>query len=157
MPRHTPAVMDLDTMGPGMDNDANRGRTKGYYGGKAAAHEKHAKMRGGRHSAPHPKDKAAGHSVMRHEGHQGPQASSLPGQLHVIHDVQKPGGRGVVGVPGIISSTTLGPEVRQRLMAGIIEHPMMGERAEGPVHKVAGHDSTAYNTGMSHIAGSRFK
>jgi hypothetical protein len=151
--------MDLDTMGPGMDNDAHRGKKapKGYSGsGVHAVHEKHEKARSGRHAAPHPKDKSYGRSVMRHDGHEGPQATSLPGQMHIISDIQKPG-RGIVGVPGIISSTTLGPEVRQRLVAGIIEFPMAGVHETGPVHKIAGHDSTAYNEGMVHIAGSRFK
>lgn len=80
----------------------------------------------------------------------------MPGSMGIIHDVMRPG-KGAVGVPGIISSTTLGPEVRHRLVSGIIESPMMVASADGPVHRVAGHDSTAYNEGMVHIAGSRFK
>ena len=56
----------------------------------------------------------------------------------------------------IISSTTLGPEVRHRLVSGIIESPMERSTDQGPVSKVAGHDATAYNAGMVHIAGSRF-
>lgn len=87
----------------------------------------------------------------------GPQATSAPGGLHVIHDVMKPG-RGIQGIPGIISSTTLGNEVRQRLMTGIIESPSESHHvAVGPVQRIQGVDSTAYNTGMAHIAGSPFK
>ena len=87
----------------------------------------------------------------------GQQATSLPGQVQVIHDVMKPG-RGIHGVPGIISSTSLGPEQRHRLVEGIIVTAMGGKAAaEGPVTKIAGRDSTAYNTGMVHLAGSQFK
>ena len=91
---------------------------------------------------------------------QGPQASSLPGAMGIIQDVASGGNRDRVrGVPGIITSTTLGPEVRQRLQKGIIESLMGGDghSAEGPVTAAAGHDSTAYNAGMIHQAGSRFK
>ena len=87
---------------------------------------------------------------------EGPQATSMPGHVAVIHNVQKPG-RGAHGIPGIISSTSLGPEVRGRLMDGIIISAMGGKYEQGPVTKVAGMDATAYNAGMSHIAGSRFK
>jgi hypothetical protein len=31
-----------------------------------------------------------------------------------------------------------------------------GSQDQGPVHSVMGHDSTAYNSGMVHIAGSHF-
>ena len=62
-----------------------------------------------------------------------------------------------MGIPGIISSTSLGPEQRQRLVSGIIESPMGGHSVEGPVSKVMGHDATAYNEGMVHIRGSHFK
>jgi hypothetical protein len=63
-----------------------------------------------------------------------------------------------MGIPGIISSTSLGPEQRSRLVSGIIESPMGGGvGSEGPVSKVLGHDATAYNEGMVHIRGSHFK
>jgi hypothetical protein len=79
----------------------------------------------------------------------------MPG---IIRDVQRPG-KGAVGVPGIISSTSTGNEVRQRLMLGVIESPagIHGTAAEGPLHKAMGHDATAWNAGMAHIAGSPFK
>lgn len=91
---------------------------------------------------------------------QGPQASSLPGMMGIIQDVASGGNRERArGVPGIITSTTLGPEVRQRLQKGIIESMMGGAHsgAEGPVTAAAGKDSTAYNTGMVHIAGSQYR
>ena len=91
---------------------------------------------------------------------QGPQASSLPGMMGIIQDVASGGNRDRArGVPGIITSTTLGPEVRQRLQKGIIESMMGGggNGAEGPVTAAAGKDSTAYNAGMVHIAGSQYR
>jgi hypothetical protein len=91
---------------------------------------------------------------------QGPQASSLPGAMGVIQDVSKGGNRNrAQGVPGIITSTTLGPEVRQRLQKGIIESLMGGEghSGDGPVMAAAGHDATAYNSGMVHMAGSQYR
>ena len=140
--------MNIDTMGPGMDNDAYRGKKepKGHSGGAIHSAGKH-------HKKPH---HSAGADVMRQAGHQGPQATSMPGAVGIIHDVMRPG-KGAVGVPGIISSTTLGPEVRHRLVSGIIESPMAGEHASGPVQRVQGVDATAYNECMVHIAGSRYK
>jgi hypothetical protein len=103
-----------------------------------------------------------GHKDVPRQGRvdQGPQASSLPSAMGIIQDVASGGNRDRArGVPGIITSTTLGPEVRQRLQKGIIESLMggMGNGGEGPVMAAAGHDSTAYNAGMIHQAGSRFK
>ena len=87
---------------------------------------------------------------------QSPQASSLPGSLTIIKDVGVRSG-GIHGIPGIISSTLTSPETRQRLVSGILD-PMSGSAApQGPVHSVAGHDSTAYNAGSVHIRGSHFK
>jgi hypothetical protein len=86
----------------------------------------------------------------------GQNATSMPGSMGIIHDVMK-GGRGIHGIPGIISSTSLGPEQRSRLVSGIIVSAMGGSMGDqGPVHRVQGHDATAYNAGMTHIAGSRF-
>jgi hypothetical protein len=86
-----------------------------------------------------------------------PQATSVPGGVHIISDVMK-AGRGISGVPGIISSTTTGNEVRQRLMMGIIDSPGGArESAVGPVQRAMGMDSTAYNAGMAHIAGSPYR
>jgi hypothetical protein len=67
------------------------------------------------------------------------------------------GRKAPMGIPGIISSTSLGPEQRQRLVSGIIESPMDGHAAGGAVHTVQGRDATAYNEGMIHIRGSHFK
>jgi hypothetical protein len=137
------------------------------YGGKAAkhgaaaAHIRGDEVRSAVHMAPHPK---SGHGGMisahgAHAAHHGqaPAASTLPGSLGIIADPAS-GRKEHMGIPGIISSTSLGPEQRQRLVSGIIESPMGGEgRASGPVHSVMGHDSTAYNEGMIHIRGSHFK
>ena len=84
-----------------------------------------------------------------------PQASSLPGSLPVIQHV---GGRsgGIHGIPGIISSTLTSPETRQRLISGILDPMAGGASPQGPVHNVQGHSSTAYNSGMVHLAGSRY-
>jgi hypothetical protein len=92
-----------------------------------------------------------------HQASKEPQATSHP-MPGVIMNVHRPG-KGSVGVPGIITSTTTGNEVRQRLMLGVIESPagMKGQSAEGPLHKAMGHDATAWNSGMAHIAGSPFK
>ena len=131
-----------------MQNDAYHGKSmpKSHAGGAV-----HSAGKGQKKS-----HSSGGQDVMRSAGHQGPQATSMPGAVGIIHDVMRPG-KGAVGVPGIISSTTLGPEVRHRLVSGIIESPMAGEHASGPVQRVQGVDATAYNEGMVHIAGSRYK
>lgn len=143
MPRHHKKAAVPEAHRPGMDN------------APSAAEVKHdvAKSKG-KHSKKH--EGHAGKHVSTHDAHEGPQATSLPGHIAVIHDVQKPG-KGIVGVPGIISSTTLGPEVRHRLVSGIIDTLMGAHKDTGAVHAVAGHDSTAYNEGMVHIAGSKYK
>ena len=89
---------------------------------------------------------------------QAPPATSMQGSLGIIENTMSGGNRNrPVGIPGIISSTSLGPEQRQRLVAGIIESPMEGRGPSGPVHAVMGHDATAYNEGMVHLRGSPFK
>jgi len=136
------------------------------YGGKAAkhgsasAHIRGDEVRGAIHMAPAP-HRGGGGMISAHGAHaasrgQAPPASSLPGSLGIIADPT--GGRKErMGIPGIISSTSLGPEQRQRLVSGIIESAMDGHAASGPVHSVQGHDATAYNEGMIHIRGSHFK
>tara|TARA_R110000868_G_scaffold1502_2_gene11787 strand:+ start:1344 stop:1742 length:399 start_codon:yes stop_codon:yes gene_type:complete len=91
-----------------------------------------------------------------HTASKSPQASGMPGSLTILKDPANGGGRGIVGVPGIISSTTTSPETRQRLVGGIIESLMKGAAPGGPVQAVEGNDSTAYNSGMSHIRGSPY-
>ena len=89
---------------------------------------------------------------------EGQQATSMPGHMGVIQDVMKGSGR-AHGIPGIVNTTSLGPEVRQRLVSGIIVSAMGGhmqEKEQGPVQKVAGHDATAYNAGMRHIPGTKY-
>ena len=136
------------------------------YGGKAAkhgaaaAHIRGDDVRGAIHMAPAP-HRGSGGMISAHGAHaasrgQAPPASSLPGSLGVIGDPMG-GGKERMGIPGIISSTSLGPIQRQRLVSGIIENPMEGHAAAGPVHSVQGHDATAYNEGMVHIRGSHFK
>jgi hypothetical protein len=153
--------MDLDTMGPGMDNDAYRGMAstvgKGHGSKLHSVKEIHAAARhhrSARHEAPHPKSKS--HAPKRHAADHEQEATSLPGFMPIIRDVQR-AGRGAVGIPGIISSTTLGPEQRHRLVAGIIETTTGRSDESGPVRRVQGMDATAYNEGMVHIAGSHFK
>jgi len=115
----------------------------------------------GMHNAPHPKSGGGG---MIHGGGakasahgQAPPATSIQGSMGIIENVRA-GKDHNMGIPGIISSTSLGPEQRSRLVGGIIESPMSGHlAAEGPVSKVMGHDATAYNEGMVHIRGSHFK
>lgn len=87
------------------------------------------------------------------------QATSVPGKLGIIDPCCKstPKDKKKEGIPGIISTTTEGAQTRARLVGGIIESPMSGKHASGPVHAVMGHDATAYNAGMKHIPGSHFK
>jgi hypothetical protein len=134
------------------------------YGGKSAkagpkaAHIRGDEVRGAIHQAPAPKP--AGFSSKpqgRAASHgQAPPATSMLGSLGIIEHPSAGRDRNV-GIPGIISSTSLGPEQRQRLVSGIIESPMSGQSVSGPVHTILGHDATAYNEGMVHIRGSHFK
>jgi len=135
------------------------------YGGKAAKHgAKAAHVRGDEvrsavHAAPAPKhggSVSAQHSGLAARRGQAPPSTSLPGSLGIIESPRK-GKDHNLGIPGIISSTSLGPEQRSRLVAGIIETPMAGQAASGPVHNIMGHDATAYNEGMIHLRGSHFK
>ena len=84
-----------------------------------------------------------------------PQASSLPGTLPIIHDVRK-AGRGIHGIPGIIESTTTGPEIRSRLLLGVIEHPMAGKSETHSAVSTVSPSATNYGRGMVHIRGSPF-
>lgn len=94
--------------------------------------------------------------------HQGkpshqPVATSMLGSLHVLDlahhhraDVNR-------GVEGIIRTTTTGPEVRHRLLSGILDlHDDKGRHSDGPLHSVSGHDATARNAGMRPIPGSPY-
>ena len=88
------------------------------------------------------------------------QAASLPGMMGFIdpHSATTAKDKVRHGIPGIISTTTEGAQTRARLVGGIIESPMSdGMAASGPVHKVMGHDATAYEAGMKHIPGSPFR
>lgn len=130
MPRH----QNPDVQRPVNDNVAHSGHEPA----------KHGKARGGMMI---PTELKPSHS---------PQASSLPGSLSVIKDPHHKSGM-AHGISGIISSTTTSPETRQRLVSGILDVCQHhGSQDQGPVHSVMGHDSTAYNSGMVHIAGSHF-
>jgi hypothetical protein len=132
-------------------------KIKPYGGGKSAHSRGDSAIS---RVAPHPSGKGAligadGAKAARHG--QAPTATSLPGSLGIIEHPS--GGRDHnLGIPGIISSTSLGPNQRQRLVAGIIESAMSApSHNSGAVHAVMGHDSTAYSEGMVHIRGSGFK
>ena len=142
---------NLDTARPQNRNDASFGGDSkhGRSSGSAIHIDRAHKKAGGKHKSEN--------VPLAHTASREPQATSYP-MPGIIRDVQRPG-KGAVGVPGIISSTSTGNEVRQRLMLGVIESPagIHGKAAEGPLHKVMGHDATAWNAGMAHIAGSPFK
>jgi hypothetical protein len=143
--------MNLDTMRPQNRNDSSFGKMHHKSSGGSAIHaDKH-------HHHSHKGMAHRGADVPKHGvPSRSPQATSYP--MHgVIANPMKPG-HGIHGVPGIISSTTTGNEVRQRLMKGIIESCMYGGHSpDGPVHHAIGNDATAYNSGMVHIRGSSFK
>lgn len=127
------------------------------YGGGRSAHSRGESALS--KVAHHPEEHhlMSGHGAKAAMHGQAPTATSLQGSLGII---EHPSAGKVrhMGIPGIITSTSLGPEQRQRLVSGIIESGMAGEgHAEGPVHAVMGHDSTAYNSGMVHIRGSQFR
>jgi len=142
---------------------AHLAKTKmgGKHADKAVRHHSASAPMTGMHNAPHPKSGGGG---MIHGGGakaaahgNAPAATSIQGSMGIIENVRA-GKDHNMGIPGIISSTSLGPEQRQRLVGGIIESPMSGHLApEGPVCKVMGHDATAYNSGMVHIRGSSHK
>jgi hypothetical protein len=132
--------MDLEVSRPVNDNTAGLAKRAG---GKSSKTKKGNSM-------PVPNEHKPSHS---------PQAVSLPGQLPVLMEPGRGGERkgAIVGVPGIIHSTVTSPETRQRLVSGILDLcEARGAKGDGPVHTVTGHDSTAYNSGMVHLAGSRF-
>ena len=144
-----PHSMNLDKMRPQGRNDASFGKSEAKHSGGSAIHTDHK-----HHSK---KGLAKGMDVPNHgKPSRDPQATSYP-MPGVIHDPSGGKGHGIHGVPGIISSTTTGNEVRGRLMLGVIESCIAGGRApDGPVHHAEGHDATAYNAGMVHIRGSPF-
>lgn len=131
------------------------------YGGGKSAHSRGASAL----SKLPEKHESSGHLMGAHGARaashgQAPAATSLQGSLGIIENTMSGGNRHrTVGIPGIISSTSLGPEQRQRIVSGIIESGMAegGRASSGPVHAVMGHDATAYNDGMVHLRGSSFK
>jgi hypothetical protein len=136
--------MDLEVSRPVNDNSATLAKRAG---GKASKSHKEKSHKGGMDV---PNEHKPSHS---------PQAVSLPGALPVLMEPGRGGHRmgAIVGVPGIINSTVTSPETRQRLVSGILDLcEARGAKGDGPVHTVSGHDSTAYNSGMVHLAGSRF-
>ena len=136
--------MDLEVSRPVNDNSATLAKRAGAKSSKTTKGKSH---KGG---MPVPD---------AHKPSQSPQAVSLPGQLPVLMEPGRGGHRmgAIVGVPGIINSTVTSPETRQRLVSGILDLcEARGAKSDGPVHTVSGVDSTAYNSGQVHIAGSRF-
>jgi len=127
--------------------------------GSRTAHVRMDQARDAIHMAPAPKSHTGpmiqGHIAASRAG-QAPPATSMMGSLGII---EHPSNRREynMGIPGLITSTSLGPRERQRIVSGIIESPMEVAPAEGPVSSVQGHDATAYNSGMVHIRGSHFK
>lgn len=120
---------------------------------------------------PHKSTEAALHHVAPHPpGHSGkiessigsarqgqaPAATSLPGSYGIIENPSA-GKPRPMGIPGIITSTSLGPRQRQNMVAGILTSPGSDGRPQmDAVHAVSGHDATAYNAGMVHLSGSPF-
>lgn len=133
MPHHG---VDLDRAGPVNDNRPDLA---------ARAHQPSKKSKDSRVEGP---GKAIPHRVSQY-----PQASGLPGSLSIIENA----GRGrdrPHGIPGILSTTSLGPEQRRKLISGIIDLSEHGRKADGPVHNVSGHDATAMNAGMRPLPGA---
>lgn len=144
--------MNLDTMRPQNRNDASFGKKEAKSSGGSAIHADH-KHHHSKKGMAHRGQDVPHHGKPSHN----PQATSYP-MPGIIHDPSGKMGHGIHGVPGIISSTTTGNEVRGRLMLGVIESCISGGHApDGPVHHAEGHDATAYNAGMVHIRGSPFK
>lgn len=137
---------------------------KGHVASKAehsVRHHSASAPMSGMHNAPHPK--TAGGNMISGGGAksavhgQAPPATGLMGSMGIIENVRN-GKDHNMGIPGIISSTSLGPDQRNRLVGGIIETMVQsGHPKEGPVSTVQGRDATAYNEGMVHIRGSHFK
>jgi hypothetical protein len=137
------------------------GGAKAASHGSKAAHHKQADLRDAIHQAPHPVSKSgpmiSGGGAKAASHGQAPGATSMRESLGIIDNVRA-GKDHNMGIPGIISSTSLGPDQRQRLVSGIIESPMSGGAdSEDAVSTVMGHDATAYNQGMIHLRGSHFK
>jgi hypothetical protein len=111
-----------------------------------------------KHVAPHPPGRSPRieTSIGSARDGQAPPASSLPGSNGIITNPSA-GKPRPMGIPGIITSTSLGPEQRQRMVAGILTMPGSdGHRQPDAVHKMEGTDATAYNSGMIHLRGSPF-
>jgi hypothetical protein len=150
--QHGSPMADPDHSRPVMDNA--KGYTKSKMSGKSSVNM-------GIHPSHHDSKHRPG--AVMHSGKDvssgAQQASSLPGSLSIIdpHGMTSPKDKTKDGIPGIIATTTEGAQTRARLVGGIIESPMSdGKAPSGPVHAVMGHDATAYNAGMKHIAGSSF-
>jgi len=94
--------------------------------------------------------------AMPHRKSHVPQATSMLGSMNIINDAGGHGSGRAHGIPGIITTTSLGPEQRTRLISGIIDLADGGHHEmEGPLHSVMGHDATAMNAGMRPIPGAK--
>lgn len=85
---------------------------------------------------------------------QVPQATGMPGQAMIIADAGRGKGDRKPGIPGILTTTTLGSQQRTRLVSGIIDLSERKPEESGPLHSVSGHDATAMNAGMRPIPGA---
>ena len=72
--------------------------------------------------------------------------------LPIIMDVSKRGGSTGQGLKGIVNSTSLGPQQRQRVVSGIIE---VDQRKKTPMMTASAiKTATRREMGMVHIAGT---
>lgn len=122
----------------------------------AAALRKRASAHAGKHAGG--MAHGAGKGVpMEGKASRQPVATTMPGDHHIL-DLAKEHGKDVDrGIPGIIRTTTTGPDVRHKLVSGILDMADHGRKADGPVHAVTGHDATARNAGMRPIPGSPYR
>lgn len=135
MPRHY--GVDLDRAGAVNDNRPDVAQRARQGGGP--------KSKDGRVSG-----KAEG---LKHSPSHYPQATGLPGELMIIQNASR-GSDKTRGIPGILNTTTLGPEQRRGLVDGIIDLSAYGRKGDGPVHRVSGNDATAHNAGMRPLPGA---
>lgn len=131
--------VDLDRAGPVNDNRPDLASRASQGGSK--------KNKKDGYVVPAGKDVPAGRSHV-------PQATSLPGSLGIIENAGARGGDRKQGIPGILSTTSLGADTRTRLLSGIIDMSAKMPAESGPVHAVTGHDATAMNAGMRPLPGA---
>lgn len=132
--------VDLDRAGPVNDNRTDLQQRASQGGSK--------KNKKDGYVVPAGKDVPAGKCHV-------PQATSLPGSMGIIENAGARHGDRKQGIPGILTTTSLGADTRTRLISGIIDLSQHKPAEDGPVHMVTGHDATAMNAGMRPIPGAR--